>query len=215
MNIVDLALFAILLIAGIGGFFRGFVQSVLAIAAWVAAVFITMYGFPYASEFARKFISLRIAADAAAGLALFVVSLVILSLIRHQISAGVRHSALSALDRSLGFVFGLLFGVVLVCLLYFGAARLMGPQDQWPDWAREAKSLPVVERVTAGACALGPASVRDLCRGVLGRGPTPEDIERQFERLNAPPTRGGQGDSQPGYTDRQRRGLDRLIEQNR
>jgi membrane protein required for colicin V production len=185
MNVVDLALFAILLIAGVGGFFRGFVQSVLAIAAWIGAVLITMYGFPHAEPFAQKFFSPNVVAAAVAGAALFIGSLVILSLLRHQISAGVRHSALSALDRSLGFVFGLGFGVVLICLIYFGTARLMGPPEEWPDWAREAKSLPVVES------------------------------ERQFERLTAPPTRGGQGDSQPGYTDRQRRGLDRLIEQNK
>ena len=215
MNVVDLILFAILLIAGAGGFFRGFVQSVLAIAAWVAAVFITMYGFPTASELARQFISLRIAADVAAGLALFVVSLVILSVIRHQFSSVVRHSALSALDRSLGFVFGLTFGALVVALLYFAAAWSMGPRNEWPDWAREAKSLPAVERITAGACALGPSTVRELCRDVLGRGPSQEDINRQFERLTAPPTRGAGGDSQPGYTDRQRRGLDQLIEQNK
>jgi membrane protein required for colicin V production len=215
MNVVDLALFAILLIAGIGGFFRGFVQSVLAIAAWVAAVLATLYGLPYASPIAGQWIANPTTATIAAGLVLFIVSLVVLSLVRHQFSAAVRHSALSALDRSLGFVFGLTFGGLVICLFYFAAAWAMGPRDEWPDWAREAKTLPVVERVTAGVCALGPASVRDLCRSVLGRGPSPEDIERQFERLTAPPTRGGAGDSQPGYTDRQRRGLDRLIEQNK
>jgi len=215
MNVVDLALLAILIVAGVGGFFRGFVQSVLAIFAWVAAVFVTMYGFPYVQDFARQLIAYRLAADIAAGLALFIGSLVILSLIRHRISDHVRHSALSALDRSLGFVFGLTLGAVLVCLLYFGASRAMGPRDQWPDWAREAKSLPVVEKATIAGCSLGPASVRDLCRGVIGQGASPEEIERQFERLTAPPTRSGPVDSRPGYSDRERRGLDRLMQDTR
>jgi membrane protein required for colicin V production len=216
MNVVDLALIAILLIAALGGFFRGFVHSVLAIFAWVAAVFATMYGFPYAQALSRGFIGSRIVADLAAGAGLFIASLVVLSLIRHQIASGVRHSALSALDRSLGFVFGLAVGVLLICVIYFGAAWSLGPRNEWPDWARDAKTLPVVESATAALCRLGPASVRDLCREHLGRtGSSPDDIKRQFEELTAPPTRAGTPDSRPGYTDRERRALDRLLEQNK
>jgi membrane protein required for colicin V production len=214
MNIVDIALIAILLIAAIGGFFRGFVHSILAIFAWIAAAFVTMYGFPLAAEVTRGFIGSRFVADIAAGAGLFIATLVVLTLIRHQIASGIRHSALSALDRSLGFVFGLLVGVLLICVIYFGAAWSMGPRSGWPDWAREARTLPVVESTTAALCRLGPASVRELCRQHLGRSEaTPAEIERQFQRLTAPPTAPGGTDSRPGYPDRERRSMDRLFEQ--
>lgn len=216
MNVVDIALILILLLAAVGGFFRGFVHSILAIFAWVAAAFATMYGFPFAQEVSRGYIGSRIVADLVAGAGLFVASLVVLTLIRHQIASGIRESALSALDRSLGFVFGAAVGVLLICVVYFGATWTLGPRSQWPDWAREAKTLPVVESTTAALCRLGPDSVRKLCRQHLGRtGDSPADIERQFERLTAPPTAPGSPDSRSGYTDRERRGLDRLMEQNR
>ncbi len=216
MNVIDIALIAVLVIAGLGGFLRGFVQSVLAIAAWVGAAFATLYGFPYLAPVARQYISLRIAADATAGAALFIGSLVILAFLRHRIAGLVRGSALSALDRSLGFVFGVIFGAVLLCVAYFGASWAAGPRKTWPDWARESKGLPVVESLTLGGCALGPPNALTMCRRVLGNpGASRRDIERQFERLTAPAPKAPAGAPRPGYSPAERRELDRLFDTTR
>lgn len=213
MNALDIVMIAVLALSGLGGFLRGFVQSVLAIAAWVGAVFVTMYGFPHAAPIARDYISLRLAADLAAGVALFVGSLIVLAFVRHRIAGLVRSSALSALDRSLGFVFGVAFGAVLLCVAYFGASWAAGPRQNWPDWAREAKGLPVVESLTLGGCALGPENVASLCRKVLGHtGATRRDIQRQFERLTAPPAKAPEEPARPGYSTEERRELDRLFD---
>ncbi len=213
MNVIDIALIAVLVVAGLGGFLRGFVQSVLAIAAWVGAVFATMYGFPELAPIARQYISLRIAADITAGALLFIGSLVVLAFIRHRISGLVRGSALSALDRSLGFVFGVAFGAVLLCVAYFGASWAAGPRKTWPDWARESRGLPVVESLTLGGCALGPPNALSLCRRVLGNeGASRRDIERQFERLTAPAPKAPDGTARPGYSTEERRDLDRLFD---
>jgi membrane protein required for colicin V production len=214
MNLVDLALIAIVLIAAIGGFLRGFVHSILAIVVWGAAVLVTLYGVDYAGAVAEHWISNPVTAKIVAGAGLFIATLIVLTLIRHQVAAGVRHSPFGALDRTLGFVFGLAVGALLICVAYFGATYFAGPRAEWADWAKDAKTLPLVESTTAALCGLGPANVRDPCRERLGRA-GPADIERQFERLTAPPTAPGATDSRPGYTDRERRGLDRLMEQSR
>jgi membrane protein required for colicin V production len=216
VNAIDIALIAVLVIAGLGGFLRGFVQSVLAIAAWVGAVLVTMYVFPYAAPLARRYISLRIAADIAAGAVLFIGSLVVLAVVRNAIARMIRGSALSALDRSLGFVFGVIFGAVLLCVAYFGASWAAGPRKTWPDWARESKGLPVVESLTLGGCALGPPNALAMCRKVLGNGgASRQDIERQFERLTAPTTKPPAEAPRPGYSPAERRELDRLFDSTR
>ncbi len=212
MNLIDIALIAVLVVAGLGGFLRGLVQSVLAIAAWVGAAFAIMYGFPVVAPVARQYIALRIAADVTAAAILFIGSLVILAIIRHRIARLVRGSALSALDRSLGFVFGVIFGAVLLCVAYFGASWAAGPRKTWPDWARESKGLPVVESLTLGGCALGPPGALARCRKVLGNeGASRQDIERQFERLTAPATKAPTEAPRPGYSPEERRDLDRLF----
>ena len=214
MNIVDLLLIAIVLIAAVGGFLRGFVHSILAIFVWGAAVLVTLYGVDYAGAVAEHWISNPVTAKIIAGAGLFVATLVVLTLIRHQIAAGVRHSPFGALDRSLGFVFGLLVGALLICIAYFGATYFFGPRAGWEDWAREAKTLPLIESTTAALCGLGPKSVRDPCQQRMGRS-RPEDIKREFERFTSPPTTPSSTDSPQGYPARQRRELDRIFEQSR
>ena len=113
---LDIAIGIVLLVSGLLAFVRGFVHEVLAVGAWVGAIFIAVFGFPYLRPYARDLIPHELAADVAAGAAIFVVALVVLSLLTRALSDRVKDSALNALDRSLGFVFGLLRGAVLVCL---------------------------------------------------------------------------------------------------
>jgi membrane protein required for colicin V production len=215
MNVVDLALLATLILFGVGGFFRGFVQSILGIAVWVGSVFATVYAFPFAVPVFRNWIANPTTAAVAAGAGVFVASLVVLYLIRNAIGREVRSSALSSLDRSLGFVFGLGFGATLICLTYFGLASLANQKEQWPDWALNSKLLPIVARATLTACSWGPQSVREQCARTIGREDSPEDIKREVERLTAPPTRPGSQDGRPGYSDQERREMDRLMRTNR
>ena len=214
MSIVDLGLIAIVLIAAIGGFLRGFVHSILAIVVWGAAVLVTLYGVDYAGAVAEHWISNETNAKIVAGAGLFLSTLIVLTLIRHQVAAGVRHSPFGALDRSLGFVFGLAVGALLICVAYFGATYFVGPRADWDDWAKSAKTLPLVESTTAALCGLGPESVREPCQQRMGR-KGPEDIKREADHLISPPTTPGSTDSPSGYPSRQRRELDRIFEQNR
>ena len=217
MNVLDIVILAFLFLCAVAAFFRGFVQSVLWIAVWVGAAFATVYAFPHASPLVRQWIANRAAADIAAGLAVFVATLIMLSVVRHAIGQTVRNSALSALDRSLGFLFGLAFGTVLISAVYFGLASWSDRRDQWPDWAREARLLPVVERATLAMCSVAPKRVRDQCDRVVGSTArsSPRDIEREFERLAAPPAGAGTQDSRPGYKEQERKDLDRLFESTR
>ena len=113
---LDIAIGVVLLISGLLAFVRGFVHEVLAVGAWIGAIVVAVFGFPYHRPYARDLIPHELVADAAAGAAIFVVALVVLSLLTRALSDRVKDSALNALDRSLGFVFGLLRGAVLVCL---------------------------------------------------------------------------------------------------
>ena len=99
MSIVDIAVIGVILLSGLMAFSMGFVRIVLALVGWVGAIFSTLYLFRYAQPFARKWISVEILADGAAGLAVFLGSLIIFTMISHTIGRQVRASGLSALDR--------------------------------------------------------------------------------------------------------------------
>jgi membrane protein required for colicin V production len=211
MNIADLAVIGIIVLAGLTAFSLGFVRVVLALLGWIGATAATLYGFRYVRPFTQEWISVGFLADAAAGLGIFLVSLIILTIISHAIGRRIRDSALSALDRSLGLVFGLALGGVLVSLGYLGVAwatDMPAEASKQPEWFREAKTRPLVEWGAARLQRLAPPE----WAGQNGRGPSmPESTRERFEKLIEPETQPSTAPRRQGYSEQERREMDRLI----
>ena len=144
-NLTDIAIISVIVLSGIFAFVRGLVKEILAILSWIGAALATFYGFQQASLYARKFITTTYIADIAAGAALFLVTLLILSLISHFISDRIRGGSLGIIDRSLGFVFGVARGSAVIIAAYLALAWAMPPKDQ-PGWLREAKTMPLIKQ---------------------------------------------------------------------
>ena len=85
-----------------------------------------------------------IIADASAGAAIFIIILVILSLAAAFISRRVQSSDIGTLDRSLGFLFGLLRGAFIICLAYLMLIQFIPPKEH-PKWIKETKTLPALK----------------------------------------------------------------------
>ena len=215
MNIADLAVIGIVLLAGGIAFSLGFVRVVLALLGWVGAAFATLYGFRHVRPYMQDWISVGFLADAAAGLGIFFATLIVLTIISHAIGWRVRNSGLSALDRSVGLVFGLGLGGVFVCLAYLGIAWFMDmpPQlDKQPQWVQTAKSRPLVVWGADRLQRLAPPEWAGQ-RGWLEN--APEDARRRFEKLIEPETRTTKSPERGGYSKEQRREMDRLIKGQR
>jgi membrane protein required for colicin V production len=237
INPTDIAVIVILLLSALLAFARGLVREVLSVGAWVGAAFATLYLFPHALPLVQQVVAKELIAKAVAGLSVFFVSLILLSIVSHQISKGVRGSALSAVDRSLGFVFGIARGAVIVCLAYLTVAWIFPPNDQ-PKWLREARTMPVIQTgaemlrnlvpdrtrastesqaANASATAASAASAARMATEQA----TQAVREEALKRLSTPkpPTAAATNASAPvpdsGYKDRDRTELDRLIETNR
>ena len=142
--IADIVVAAVLLISGVIALFRGFVKETLTIAGWIGAIFITLYGYQHIAPLLTDFITDSWVAELVAASALFLVSLVILTIVSHLIASRVQGSVLGHLDRALGFVFGLVRGMALVSLVYL-VGTLFWDEDNLPDEIHEAKSLPLVK----------------------------------------------------------------------
>ncbi len=187
MNPADIAVIAILVVSAVLALFRGFVREVLAIAGWIAAAWLSVVLFARVQPFAREHIPNELIADVAAGAVMFVGFLVLFSVLGNLIARLIQGSALSAIDRSLGFVFGLLRGAVLVSLIFLVLVWLY-PADQEPSWMNEARSRPWVERGALALYALIPEAalaevvqpVREGIRERLQGGVVPalEDLSR-------------------------------------
>lgn len=207
INPADLVVIAILLLSALLALFRGFVKEVLSILGWVAAVAATYFFFPIARDIARTYIESRLFADIAAGIALFLPTLILCSILTHWISEQVRASAVSAVDRSLGFLFGLARGALIVVVAWWAVDRLV-PEQTRPAWLKDAKTHDLArEGYEWGAelvlRQLDPA--RAPKKGPVGPVSTP---------IPTHTTPGGGADSrgQTGYKSEERQGIESLIQ---
>jgi membrane protein required for colicin V production len=215
LNILDLGLIVVLVLAGLIGLSLGFVRGGLFVISWIGAILATLYGFAFARPYARAYIETTWIADLAAGVALFLVSLIVLTVISHWIAALVRGSSLNALDRSLGMLAGIGTAVLLVCLVY-GALENVWPPEEQPAWAREAKAMPIIERGAAIVMSLVPedaaSSGAKAAREAEERARKALEAQDAVRELLEPPTRTPADAAAGGYSAEQRQKMDRLIE---
>ena len=162
MNGLDLAVVTVIVMSGVFAFARGFVKEALSIIAWVGAAFAALYGSAYLLPVAGRFLPKGPVTAAVGGIVLFLVVLILLSLLTSMVSRRVKQSGLSAVDRSLGLVFGLVRGVVLVCLGYLALSWALPPDErQQPAWMVHARTLPFLETGADRLRALVPAAYRE------------------------------------------------------
>ena len=228
MHWIDILVIATLLISGAFAYARGFVHEVLSIAGWIGAAFATIYGTPVLKHFTRQFIDAPFIADLVTGVLIFIVSLAVLSIITRQVSKGVKESALGALDRALGFLFGLLRGAVIVSLVWIGYEWFVPPKEQ-PEWIYEARTLPMVIQGADILKSLVPPSEPDPCADPNAPDYDPAACAEQNQGPNAPDAQqgnnGGQSlldkainavpkppANQEGYDQKERNEMDRLFE---
>ena len=156
--VVDIVVIAVVALSALFAFVRGFLREILSIGAWVAAGVATWFGLPLLRPFGRQYIEIELIADVATGVVIFVVVLVVASIISHFLTRGVRESALGPLDRSLGLLFGVFRGALIVCLALLVVDNFYAP-DNRPDWLKDARTLPVVQAGANILRGLVPQSV--------------------------------------------------------
>lgn len=205
LTIFDFILIGIMLISGLLALMRGFTRELLSLLAWglaaVATYFVlkqeklitwAMENVPYLDK--------DILAKIGVGAAVFLVVLIVVSIISVKISDYVVDSSAGAFDRSLGFIFGLARGFVLVAIAYLFYGWLL-PFDKQEKWVREAVSLSLVKSTGTALLALMPADIAEtLSNTALLKNP-------DQPKADAEP-----GQPETGYQNNETQGLDNLIE---
>ena len=118
ITLLDILLIVVMLISGLLAMVRGFMREVLSITAWVLAAGATLYSYPKLLPFAKQYFNNDIVAAVAVVGGVFLVTLLIVSVLTIRISDMVLDSRVGALDRTLGFLFGLARGLIIVVVAY-------------------------------------------------------------------------------------------------
>jgi membrane protein required for colicin V production len=126
-------------------------------------------------------------------------------------------SGLGAVDRSLGLLFGVARGAILVCLAYLAFVWAMPKEDDQPDIVKKAHTLRYVKQGAELVHALLPQDALD--KGAAAAADAKAKLEQALTNQVAPapspdPAKGAAPAPDPGYNAGERKDLDRLIKSN-
>jgi membrane protein required for colicin V production len=202
ITILDLVLLAVMLISGLLAMVRGFMREILSIAAWGAAALVTLYSYSKLLPTAKTYFNSDTIASIAVVAGVFIGTLIIVSVITVRISDMILDSRIGALDRTLGFLFGLARGLLIVVVAYEFFIWLV-PDKQRPDWVVGAKSRTMLDSTGEWLKGLLPDDPENT---ILKRFKKNKPEEEQTDADQAAP---GSGD---GYSKPARDSLKKLIE---
>jgi membrane protein required for colicin V production len=218
VNLVDVAVLVVIALSAIFAFARGFVREALSLAAWIGAALITLYGFNAVYRITARFVTTPLLADLVAGAALFLVSLILLTILAGYIASYMRWSALTPVDRTLGLIFGIARGAVLVSITYFLIDIALPPNDR-PGWLMDARSQPmlaqgadVVRDVLPASLQLKSAAAVDDTQRMLGQARTAREAMGALSTPTVPIPPKPQRTAAPTYKPSDQHDLDRLID---
>jgi membrane protein required for colicin V production len=216
ITLLDIILLAVMLISGLLAMIRGFMREVLSIAAWIAAALATLYLFNRLVPYAQQYFNNDVVAKAAVIGGVFLGTLLIVSVITVRISDMILDSRIGALDRTLGFLFGLARGLVIVVVAFLFFDWLV-PQKSQPTWVTGAKSRVVLAGTGDWIKSMLPDDPEST---ILKRLKKPGADEPETPAATAPGQRSDSGQSRPsparttgeGYERSDRAGMNQLIE---
>jgi len=145
ITLLDILLLVVMLVSGLLAMVRGFMREVLSIAAWGIAAIAAVAFSGRLIPVVKSYVSLGdTAVNVIAAAIIFLVVLLIVSIITVRISDMILDSRVGALDRTLGFLFGLGRGLIIVVVAFLFFAWLVPPKAQ-PVWVQNAKSKVVLQ----------------------------------------------------------------------
>jgi len=144
ITLLDIILIGVMLVSALLAMIRGFMREILSRASWVIAALGTLYSYAKLLPFAKSYFNSDIIATAVLVGGTFLATLLIVSIITVRFSDMVLDSRVGALDRTLGFLFGLARGLIIVVVAFLFFAWLVPDRSQ-PEWVRSAKSRVVLQ----------------------------------------------------------------------
>lgn len=238
--IVDILVLIVIALSAIIAFLRGFIREIFTIINVVGALAAAYYGgsmlLPYmkdwlgidpsAEKVERLFdiIPYPIIAQILSYGAIFIVVMIILSVISHFLAETVKSIGLGAIDRTLGVIFGILRGVLLIGLLYLPlhlSVNGTSEEESVQEWFDGSKTYFYIEQTADFIAGFVPEEAKKAIERNVEEGTETiqeNGVREQLQNLDILPEgeqkdTNNKDDRSNGYAPEFRQEMDRLFEQ--
>ncbi len=170
----DLFALGVLFISGVMALMRGFVREALTVTAFVAAALAALWTRPVFASLLLDVVGSGLIANIVAMVAVFILVYLAVSFVTSSLQKNVKSGEdVTVIDRTLGFVFGLVRGLVLLGLLVLVIKNTMSN----PSWMTGARLYPLANASAQLLQTLAPDG------SWVARQPD-DPIARELERIN-------------------------------
>ena len=132
MNWIDFVILLIIILSAVISSVRGFAREALSLLGWALAFWVSLTFSGGLSLMFNGAIQDPILRMIVAFLILFIVSLIVSTIVNYFVIQFVHRTGMTSADRSIGIVFGVLRGVLIVAALVLFAG--LTPFPQTPSW---------------------------------------------------------------------------------
>jgi len=164
----DVGVGLLIFISAILATVRGLTREILSLATWAGSAALAIYMVLYYPQIARGYIRETLVADIATVIVTFIVSLIVLNLITIRIADFIVDSKIGPLDRTLGFVFGGLRGILIAVVIVVFGQWLLG--SSLPVWASRSRTLPMLSSLGDSLISSLPDNLEKQLNDILQRG---------------------------------------------
>lgn len=158
MSTIDIVVLCLVALPAIVGVFYGFLNIVFSLLSWAISLGLSIKLVPYFSPLLENYVDQPVIRMILAFVALFILTLLIMSGISFLIVKLLGKTGLTAADRILGLFFGMALGTLIVLIIVFLSGFTAFPQESW--W-KESKLAEPFERISIWASQYLPESVSE------------------------------------------------------
>ena len=213
---IDFIFISVVILSSVLAYNGGLIQESISRIAWIGTAFLTKYIFPFVEpQFANLFGGSSMFSAISSYVIVFVIIIMLLSFINKSFATKLHDSHLGGIDKSLGFFFGFIRGILIMAVVYIVILWFMPDVNSRPDWIKDAKSKPILKVSSMFISSLLPstgtfAEIKNIIQSDMSG----TEIET-FEKLSKPVVEGGLDNSsaETGYRESERRDLMRQLQQ--
>lgn len=145
---LDYIYIAVLILSTVWATIRGGIYEMVATLSWVVAAFAARFVSPWLDKLLQSWFDLTQSSIGTLIASYFIVFFVILILVgffNQKLREAIQDSMLKVTDRTLGIIFGIIRGVVVMGVFYFGALWYYSDVPIMPEWVSNSRTRPIMQ----------------------------------------------------------------------
>ena len=143
-NLLDIIIILTMLVSGVLALTQGFIKEILSLIGWVVSFVSVIIFMPEAGEYLRPFFESQALSDLITISIIFIVTLLAWRLFSLFIGKLFKFTSIGYIDRTLGFLFGLLRIYILASII-FGVFIQKIEQEKRPSYIQSSNLTKVIE----------------------------------------------------------------------